>query len=146
MNLVMTAPPPRSYLLTVARRVGCPIFWLDDCEQEMRIAIWKAPAAPWKTVVHRTAIDFVRVIHGRSEASQKGHDTVNIEGLPLGYEQDIDGYIDAKALLIEAERLCSPAQWKALRGTSEGLKPGKERDRWNSLRFQGRMKLRRLVA
>lgn len=54
-----------AYLVTVARSVGCPDLWLDDCVQEMNIGIWQAPGVAWKTLARRRAIDFMRRLYGR---------------------------------------------------------------------------------
>lgn len=42
------------YFATIARSVGVPEMWLEDCVQELRIAEWQG-----RTYRH-TAIDFVR--------------------------------------------------------------------------------------
>ncbi len=143
--------PPEAYLFAVARRAGCPPMWIEDCAQECRIAMWRAPGVAWKTVVQREAIDFVRSILGRSKASQEGHSTWSLDGdlsFYLGYTQDIDSYIERKALVERARQVLSPAQFDAC-FNEKAVEPGrskKRQDRQNSLRFQGRRKLKRLVA
>lgn len=52
--------PPFAYLARVAVKMGCPPMFIEDCVQEQELAIWLAPDINWKTVAHRTAIDFSR--------------------------------------------------------------------------------------
>lgn len=52
------------YLRTVARSVGVLPFWVEDCVQEMRIALWQAGETKYpRTVAKNTAIDFVRKVN-----------------------------------------------------------------------------------
>lgn len=52
------------YLRTVARSVGVLPFWVDDCVQEMRIALWQAGETKYpRSVAKYTAIDFVRKVN-----------------------------------------------------------------------------------
>ena len=63
----------RKYLEVVATRGGVPEMWIEDCVQEMLIAIWKAPVKMKATVVaHTKAIDFVRQfgLRGRREVDR----------------------------------------------------------------------------
>lgn len=51
-----------AYLATVARNVGVPPMWVEDCVQELRLAEWQG-RRPWSV-----AIDFVRQVGERSRA------------------------------------------------------------------------------
>jgi hypothetical protein len=85
-----------TYLRAVAVSVGVPEIWLEDCEQEMRIAMWQA-GNDSRLVARRTAIDFVRV-YGRRSRSGQSRDYSYISGFERetmnGFEATSDRGID----------------------------------------------------
>ena len=129
-----------AYLMAVARRTGCPEPFQDDCVQEMRIALWLAPDAPWRVVVKRTAIDFVRKYgaHGRYGGSRE---TVSIHELPLGYVMDLDGYLYCKWALDQI----TPKQRDALLDDSNLGHGVPAQQRRGNARLWGRKNLRRIL-
>lgn len=100
-----------SYLKTIARSVGCPDLWLDDCVQEQRIGLFLAPNVPMRTIAKRRAVDFMRWLHGRRGTRLT---FCNIDGLPLHDDgmEAVDRVLNYRAVL---ERL-TPAQRNALLG------------------------------
>lgn len=69
----MTTPVvlPDHYLRKVALSLNCPSMWIDDCVQEMRIALWLNGGVYPKLTARRRGIDFLRKL---------SHQTRNIEG------------------------------------------------------------------
>jgi RNA polymerase sigma factor (sigma-70 family) len=56
-----------AYFASIARSVGVPPFWLDDCLQEIHLRLWKkqrttpeVSASLAGVIARRTAIDFMR--------------------------------------------------------------------------------------
>jgi DNA-directed RNA polymerase sigma subunit (sigma70/sigma32) len=97
--------PAFAYLARVAAKAGCPPMFLEECVQEQELAIWLAPDAPWKTVAHRQAVDFVRQLrHGNqartkflSEPTQDIAD-LNLEA-PGDFTKDVDTTVRIDQLL-----------------------------------------------
>jgi len=62
----------RPYFVKVARSVGVPEIWLEDVAQEEAISVYLARGgrSSFKTVARRTAIDWMRLAHGRCKTKQ----------------------------------------------------------------------------
>lgn len=82
-----------AYLYTVARSVGVPEMFLEDCAQELRIAEWQG------RVIRTAAIDFVRQF-GRH--SRKG--IVRDYGYIDGSESLTRDFTDTSDRIIDLER------------------------------------------
>lgn len=59
-----------SYFYYISMQVGVPKIWLEDCIQEIKLAIWKNPKIHWKTVARAKAIDFVRMYGKHTRSGQ----------------------------------------------------------------------------
>lgn len=70
-----TAAPPAvltdHYLERVAQSLNCPPMWLDDCCQEMRIAIWRNGGVYPKLTARRRGIDFLRALNHTTRAGER---------------------------------------------------------------------------
>ncbi len=71
-------------------------MWIEDCVQEQELAIWLAPDAPWKTVAHRQAIDFVRQYVSNPRTLEPRQPTVDIEAVSLEAPGDFTIGVAAK--------------------------------------------------
>lgn len=72
------------YYAAAARRMGVQPMFVDDAIQEIAIAVWRAPHAPLKQVVRRTAIDCARKYgqrtrHGYQRAFEPIPDSYPVE-------------------------------------------------------------------
>lgn len=125
-----------AYLRTVARNLGCPEMWLDDCVQEMRIAMWLK--GEYKNVVRNAGIDFLRM-HG--EVSRAGVVRVVPRGENVrDFSEWLVPVMDAEAAL----KKLSPETAESLRRQALGI-PAKGSAEFQR-RFYGRTRLRKLVA
>ncbi len=75
----MMAPPDRRYIARVARQAGVPEMVVEDCVQEISIALWLAPDAPAKMLIRRRAIDFVRHWCGGYRSLTRRPEMISIE-------------------------------------------------------------------
>lgn len=61
------------YFASIARAVGVPPFWMDDCLQEIKVRLWKAgpdtSASLAGVIAQRASIDFMRS-NGRRRGKQ----------------------------------------------------------------------------
>ena len=134
----MTPEETQAYYVTVARRVGVPEIWLQDCVQEMRVACW-LQGEESKTILRRTAIDFVRKYgpHSRGGVSRD-------YGYISGSERLARDFTDTSDRIIDLERALpslTSKQRQAVTRLANGLVALSRAE--FSLRYEAREKLRK---
>lgn len=97
-----------AYLSRVAVSLNIPTMWVEDCVQEMRLALWREQCPNPRQLVHRRAIDFLRQITGtdwkhRLRPGSASLDTTDEEGRerwPVSVQEaPREEMIDARAAL-----------------------------------------------
>lgn len=53
-----------AYLRSVALNLNVPAMWVEDCVQELRLALWREGCSNPRQLLHRRAIDFLRQVNG----------------------------------------------------------------------------------
>lgn len=114
-----------AYFAAIARSVGVPPFWLDDCLQEMRIRIWKracktpVSASLASVIAQRAAIDFMRSVGRRrgkqaadvSSFSQLSPDDLNEPPADLTLVAK-DGDIDVAGRMVDLRAALGSLQYR----------------------------------
>ncbi len=112
------------YFRQVARSVGCPSAFEDDCVQEQRIGIWLVPGVPWKVIARRRAIDFVRTLRRGRVVMVELNESAGASDI-----EDVDRLMDYRLVLsrlTESQRLALYGQRGNLTYRSQVRKKARE--------------------